>query len=209
LGLTTLTDIWTSLDGGFTWAQLSSTGGRDRPAVAFDFTGFLHVVSGKLVIGEGYEAGSYPADSYVSSLSFTSISNWIRTLPGLNGFSVPTNLGLRSPILPIPSSSSSSSTFRSSTAATSSGVTGSPSSSDSSSIGTGAIVGIVIGGFFGLLLIAFIICFFCCGLSSMLRSKKKKRSDSADANYNHPPGSFVDAEDTADREVEMEQQSKK
>lgn len=192
--------------GGYTWAILSSTGGRDRPAITFDVSGVLHVVAGKTGIGvEGYDLGGYPADSWQSSLSFTSITSWIKTLPGLSSYPVPTALGLRSNILPIPPVSSSSSTAGPNNGGSNS------SNSSSPSIGTGAIIGIVIGGFFGLLLIAFIICFFCCGTA--FRSKKSKKRSSTgeqsdEAHIGAPGDSHHDGDTAHERDVEMTEANK-
>ena len=96
LGTSTLTDIWTSLDGGYTWLQLSTTGGRDRPAIAFDANGYLHIVGGRAALGEGYSAAGCPSDSSVTSQSFSNVSLWINSVPGLSAARVPYYLGLTS-----------------------------------------------------------------------------------------------------------------
>ena len=100
LGFYTLSDLWASLDGGVTWLQLSSTGGRDRPAVVFDSSGYLHVVSGRVTTGVYYfNTQACPSDSLVSSLSFAQIAAWIRSIPGLATANVPAaGLGLRTVI---------------------------------------------------------------------------------------------------------------
>ena len=93
LGLTTLTDVWTSLDGGVQWYLLSSTGGRDRAAITLDVQGFLHVVGGKTGLGTAYNTVACPTDAYTSSQSFNSISSWIQSV--VPGATVPAATGLR------------------------------------------------------------------------------------------------------------------
>ena len=94
LGTSTLTDIWTSLDGGYTWLQLSNTGGRDRPAIAFDANGYLHIVGGRAAVGEGYSPTGCPSDAYTSSQSFSGIKTWINSVTGLSSYQVPSTLGV-------------------------------------------------------------------------------------------------------------------
>ena len=176
LGYYTLTDIWTSLDGGYTWLQISATGGRDRPALLMDVNGFLHVVSGRVTSGVYYfTTAACPSDSLISSLSFNgaAITSWITTVPGVTGYTPPTTVGLlkgppaTSTGAPRPSTPSSSGGGGGGGGGGTTGtgpVTAPPtttSTSSSSSLSSGAIAGIVIGSVVGAIILCALVAFFC------------------------------------------------
>lgn len=94
--------------GGITWFELSATGGRDRPGVAFDAHGYLRVVAGRNSSGQGTAQDGVsiyacPNDAWISSQTFNNISSWIKTVSTVPGsYSPPSVLGLTNPsIIPI------------------------------------------------------------------------------------------------------------
>ena len=187
LGYYTLTDIWTSLDGGYTWYQLSATGGRDRPALAFDANSYLHAVSGRVTSGVFYlTTNACPSDSLISTTAFTAaaLSTWLKTVPGLSTAVVPTVLGL---VKGPPGGGYTAAAPTAATAATGGGggTTGSggggntnPTNgggSSSSSLSSGAIAGIVIGSVVGALILVAVLAFFFC-LNGRGGERKRKNS---------------------------------
>ena len=193
LGYYTLTDIWTSLDGGYTWLQLSATGGRDRPALLMDGSGYLHVVSGRVTSGVYYfTSNACPSDSLISSVSFNAITSWITTVPGNTGYTPPSTVGL----IKGPPASSTGSPRPSTPSSTGGGGGGggggttgsgsttaappSTSSSSSSSLSGGAIAGIVIGSVVGAVILCALLAFFCVG-----RGGTKKDSTSGPGFQEH------------------------
>jgi len=68
-------DIWSSLDGGFTWYQLATANAwssRSWPSLVFDAQGLLYLVGGE---SDNTQTGSGTAlsDAYVSNQNFNSI----------------------------------------------------------------------------------------------------------------------------------------